>query len=347
MKNPSYEDSSRKLVESLNLVLFVLDEQGKIDYISPGCTETLGLLPEEMIGSPISAFVKPEDKGRVGDMCEPVNQEATHPFSFPVVGKDGSFHSAMAISRSVFDSQEMAGMIGIIGEISSGSKTEKIIRQANTTIHLLNRIVRHDINNQLTVLNGYLSLMEQDDSTIKSPAIMRILLDATDKIQKLVILSKEFQDIGTKPPMWMNLCEVFQSALPTSGITGVQITTDPACQELELFCDPVITQVFQRLIDNSLHHGKTVSGISLHWRSKDGAAVIVYEDNGTGIQEIVKPTLFERAKGKKTGDGLFIVHEILAISGFTITETGEPGKGVRFEIVVPAGSSRVVKAKPQ
>jgi len=37
---------------------------------------------------------------------------------------------------------------------------------------------------------------------------------------------------------------------------------------------------------------------------------------------------------------LFLSQEILSITGITITETGEPGKGARFEITVPKGGYR-------
>jgi hypothetical protein len=37
---------------------------------------------------------------------------------------------------------------------------------------------------------------------------------------------------------------------------------------------------------------------------------------------------------------MFLSQEILAITGMTIRETGEPGKGVRFEITVPKGMCR-------
>jgi signal transduction histidine kinase len=37
---------------------------------------------------------------------------------------------------------------------------------------------------------------------------------------------------------------------------------------------------------------------------------------------------------------LFLSREILAITGITITENGEPGKGARFEITVPKGAWR-------
>ncbi len=38
--------------------------------------------------------------------------------------------------------------------------------------------------------------------------------------------------------------------------------------------------------------------------------------------------------------GLFFAREILSITGITITETGESGKGARFEMAVPKGAWR-------
>jgi len=39
--------------------------------------------------------------------------------------------------------------------------------------------------------------------------------------------------------------------------------------------------------------------------------------------------------------GLYLMREILAITGITITETGEPGKGARFEMKMPKGTWRL------
>jgi len=38
--------------------------------------------------------------------------------------------------------------------------------------------------------------------------------------------------------------------------------------------------------------------------------------------------------------GLYLMGEILSITGITITENGTPGKGARFEIMVPKGAYR-------
>jgi hypothetical protein len=40
--------------------------------------------------------------------------------------------------------------------------------------------------------------------------------------------------------------------------------------------------------------------------------------------------------------GLFLSREILSITGITIRETGEPGNGARFEMLVPKMVWRIV-----
>jgi hypothetical protein len=49
------------------------------------------------------------------------------------------------------------------------------------------------------------------------------------------------------------------------------------------------------------------------------------------------PVRLEKNNLLKTGNVLFPAHEILAISGFTIADTGTSGKSVRFELIVPEG----------
>jgi len=68
--------------------------------------------------------------------------------------------------------------------------------------------------------------------------------------------------------------------------------------------------------------------------------MLVCEDNGAGIFGDDKEKIFNRGHGKNTGFGLTISREILLITGITIRETGQPGKGARFEIVVPKGMCR-------
>jgi signal transduction histidine kinase len=95
------------------------------------------------------------------------------------------------------------------------------------------------------------------------------------------------------------------------------------------------------LMDNAVKYGgERMTTIRFSSYESDGEQVIVCEDDGAGISVEDKKRLFERGFGKHTGFGLFISREILAITGITIRENSEPGKGARFEINVPKGMYR-------
>ena len=102
----------------------------------------------------------------------------------------------------------------------------------------------------------------------------------------------------------------------------------------------MLEKVFFNLLDNAVRHGERVTQIRVSSRPSGEDLVIVWEDNGVGIPADHKERIFERGFGKHTGLGMFLVKEILSLTGIKVTETGEPGKGARFEILVPEGKFR-------
>lgn len=102
----------------------------------------------------------------------------------------------------------------------------------------------------------------------------------------------------------------------------------------------MLEKVFFNLIDNSIRHGQKVTEIRISARHFDEGLLIALEDNGVGIPVDEKEKIFERGFGKNTGFGLFLVREILSLTGITIKEIGVPGSGARFEITVPKGAFR-------
>jgi signal transduction histidine kinase len=99
--------------------------------------------------------------------------------------------------------------------------------------------------------------------------------------------------------------------------------------------------VFYNLFDNALQYaGEQLRTIRVTNRKDNEVLVIAVEDDGTGISAEDKNQLFTKGFGRHTGFGLYLSKEILAITGITITENGEPGRGARFEITVPKGTYR-------
>jgi PAS domain S-box-containing protein len=474
----------RTLIESLNHVVFTLDEEGRFRYLSPGCTAILGLTPQELREKPITSVVIPEDRDSLCMKFREVIQGKSFPSDYRVVDTEGGIHHVRAVSQAFTDETGKPGVIGAISEIQnwenaeeslrrseekfarfvgrswdgilltseSGSlvewnpameqitglvrsevlgkklwdinfslhprekrtpellehlknldlstlgtgesggtghsieyeiqrrdnqmrviescmftipagktfmagailrditgrkRSELVVQEANRKLNLLSSITRHDINNQLTIFSGYLTLLEAGSPAVKSEDIFRILQGATSKIQRILKFTREYQDVGVKSPAWQDLGETIRSAKTTVEVSTVRFSPDHTCKGTEVYADPMLVRVFSNLIDNSLRHGEKVSEIQIHCTGEKHRLVIVYEDDGIGISDKVRPVLFERGKGKNTGYGMFLIREILTITGFTIGEAGEYGKGVRFEIIVPEGSFRITDKKTQ
>lgn len=110
---------------------------------------------------------------------------------------------------------------------------------------------------------------------------------------------------------------------------------------LQIYADPVCIRVVAGLIENAVRHGGTVTRIRFSAEeSGDGGLVIACEDDGVGVPADTKDRIFERGFGTNSGLGLYLAREALGLTGIAIAETGEPGAGARFELMVPAGSWR-------
>jgi signal transduction histidine kinase len=98
----------------------------------------------------------------------------------------------------------------------------------------------------------------------------------------------------------------------------------------------LLRQLFYNLIDNTLKYGEKVSQIRVyHEEVGKDQLKLVYEDDGVGIPEDEKEKIFKEGYGKSTGYGLYLIKKICEAYGWTIQETGKPGKGAQFTMIIP------------
>jgi signal transduction histidine kinase len=163
-------------------------------------------------------------------------------------------------------------------------------------------------------------------------------LVASGKIGELLRFTSDYQDLGQNEPVWQNPAVAFKKACASFSESGIIFSAN--VMDVEIYTDPLLDRVFYNLIDNSIRHGTHVTAISLSAKFRENGMVILYEDNGSGVVPDEKKKIFTRGFGKHTGFGLFLIHEILSITGIGIEETGTYGEGVKFEIHVPVGKFR-------
>lgn len=204
---------------------------------------------------------------------------------------------------------------------------------ANKKLALLSSITRHDIKNQLTALMMYLGISRATATDPEQSASIDHEEQATQNILRQIEFTRIYEDIGSTEPRWQNIVEILDPLKKTAEDNGVIIEIKTG--SLEIYADGLLAKVFENLIDNSLRHGITVRHIEISCKPEGENMILEYRDDGSGIKPEEKELIFKRGYGKNTGLGLFLIREILSITGISITETGTWGQGVNFEILVP------------
>ena len=198
---------------------------------------------------------------------------------------------------------------------------------------LVGSVTRHDVLNQLTAVTGYNELLEMMITDLKMRSFVEKERASLVKIRHQFQFSKDYQNIGTEPPYWQKISSVVRRASDPYDLKSIRI--EDSCGEAAVFADVLLEKAIAYLLENTLQFGEKATVIRVYVTEGPDEPVIVIEDDGVGIHADDKAKIFERGFGKNTGWGLFLVREILAVTGITITETGTPGTGARFELKIP------------
>jgi PAS domain S-box-containing protein len=320
-------------------MIWEIDPQGKFRYISSQVKTLLGYTPEELAGNPIMVVVpEPARSFATQEIARLVSTDGPLlPFETPARHRDGhDIVLEIRASKVMSPDGKLKGFRGVAHDITKRKRAEEALRMANRQLHLLTGITRHDILNNISVILGFLKITEKK---FKDPVLFELLgkmESATKAIRSQIEFTRLYQDLGTHEPQWIDL----DAVMPRSHIPST-LTLDADVPGVEVFADPMLEKVFFNLLDNSIRHGERVTNIRLSSYRVGEDLVILWEDNGIGIDEKEKERIFERGFGKNTGLGMFLVREILSLTGITIKETGVPGTGARFEIHVPNGKYRI------
>lgn len=183
-------------------------------------------------------------------------------------------------------------------------------------------------------MRGFLSILGETPPGPTYNEYFQKVSDAAERISAMIQFTKEYESIGVTVPAWQDCRTLVDTAAKEALLGKIMVKNDlPAGGNV--FADPMMVKVFYNLIDNAIRYGGKITTIRFFIEDREKDEVIVCEDDGFGVPAEEKVKIFERGFGKNTGLGLPLSREILGITGITITETGESGKGARFEIVVP------------
>ncbi|MBS3816842.1 MAG: HAMP domain-containing histidine kinase [Candidatus Thermoplasmatota archaeon] len=257
-------------------------------------------------------------------------------------GKIYGLISASIPKRYLEDEQERSIFEELADDISYGlynlkmeEKREKMVEKEE----FLHSVLRHDLKNKIQVVQGYLQVLKEKNITDETKEYVKKAMKGARKginlIEK-VRLIREAQEEETEP---VNVYSIIQKTV--SEIEGfaqerdTEISIDCPQKGSEVEGGPLLKEVFSNLIENSVHHSEG-SRIKISGEVEEDVMVCTVEDDGKGIPDDKKETIFEKGyttdEERGTGLGLFLVKNLLESYDGEIEAKDSYMGGARFEI---------------
>ena len=370
------EEKYRVLVENISDIIFAVDQQGIITYISPVVESILDYGVQEMMGTCLFDYVYQEDRLRLQDDFAGATEVIDGQYEYRFYGKTGKLKWFRASSSPIFQDRERIGTQGVLVDITlSKTLAEQIQRaQKMEALEILAGGVAHDLNNILSGLVSYPELLLLDlpeDSPLRQPlqVIKQSGKNAAAVVQDLMSLTRH----GMPMIELLNVNHIVKRCLdlPENQARlrlhpNIQVTTSLQIDLLNIYgSSHLLIKILSNLIANAIDAMPGRIEITAEncyadrFMSRFDAVVegeyvvLAIADTGIGIPEKDRARIFEpfytrRVMGRSgSGLGLAVVWGMVKDHNGYIDLQSEDGHGTRFELFFPATREQLLKEEQQ
>jgi NtrC-family two-component system sensor histidine kinase KinB len=333
--------------------IFVLSQDGKIDFKNPAADRLLAKLGKDYLPSPVQAEAERVLKGG-GDFL-PAN-----------------FAKALCLrldDKETFILPRVIGMRDEHGNVFGAA----VILQDVTRFRLLDDVktnlvstVSHELKTPLTSVRMGLHLLLEEKIGALNPKQTELLLAAREDSERLLRMINDLLDLARieSGSRRMSLERKSPNDLVKKAVSGlsdiaeardVRLRSEVEAGLPEVAVEPQqIFHVFSNFVSNGVKYSRTGEEVVISARRDDqGGVRFSVTDHGPGIPLQYQPRMFEkffRVPGRDShgvGLGLAIVREIVTAHDGRVGLSSQPGKGSEFFFVLPAAEVITRAVKPE
>ena len=225
----------------------------------------------------------------------------------------------MKLSR--FEYQGEPALHALVRDITERKEYERELEEQRDNLDILNQVLRHDIRNDIQLIMAYTEMLETEYSDEDLQEYTEVVLESAEHAVELttsardmanVMLStdEELQGVDLRTVLQSEITEV-KSAYPELEL--VEETTIP---QMSVQANSMLGSIFRNLLKNAIQHNdKEIPKAAISATERDDTVIVRVADNGPGIPDSRKDTIF--GKGEKgldsqgTGIGLYLVKTLL------------------------------------
>ena len=326
------EEKFRTISNSANDAIVMIDTLGEINFWNRAAEIIFGTTSSEVIGKQLHEVLAPQryknafqkgfkqfqKTGKGNVIGKTIEMFAKH--------KDGS-EFPVELSVTGIKIKDQWNGLSIIRDISERKKSEEENRRQREQIKLINKILRHDLANNLAVINSAINNFKRDNNNENLSTAAKYIESSSDLISKM--REHEFLISSTNLNIY-DIGEHFKKIL--DNYQTINFSIEGKCK---IFADDSLNSVIDNLVRNAVVHSGT-DRIDVRIFSSGKTCEVKVIDYGKGIPDNIKHKIFnEGFKHGVTGHsglGLYIVQKAVKNWGGEILIEDNAPKGSIFSI---------------
>lgn len=125
------EANYRYLVENITDIIYVLDQNGVMTYISPAVESVLGYTPSELIGVSFADFMYQEDLQPAAEGFLSLLSGNSTQGEYRILTKSGEVRWMLTSNRPVFEGEHVIGATGVLTDITERKRVEEELKEGH------------------------------------------------------------------------------------------------------------------------------------------------------------------------------------------------------------------------
>ena len=307
--------------------LLILDFRTHITDMNPQAAVFLQGSREDLTGKKAETILSPEEPEKFRDFFNSINLAGYTSETFSLKKEDGSLRLLQCTGTPFEGNGDILTLMSI-HDITELKTNENKLKYHRDHLSLINRILRHDINNELMVIISSLDsyMMNSGEQYLKSAR--KGALNCASLIREM----KDFEEfIASHSDLYsINLEDIFEPIINNYENASIHLSGNAS-----VMGNIGLSSVFGNIISNSLSHSGSQE-IQIEILKQEPLCSITISDNGRGIPDNLKNKIFREnfhfGTTGRSGLGLYIVKKAITNMGGTVTVSDNSPTGTIFTI---------------